>query len=73
MNKAKEQVQGRGHAYIWNVEHDDPACIESENEVMRKRETCKSEEIIKTGEGLRTLSTYKSPLFDLDGSCYGNP
>ena len=48
VNKTKEQVQGQGHAYIWDVEHDDPACIESEREVMRKQETCISEEIIET-------------------------
>ncbi len=71
VNKAKDDVQGRGHAYIWNVEHDDPACIESEAEVMRKRETCISEETIQTGEGLRLLTTYKSPLYDLDGSVMG--
>ena len=39
VNKTKEQVQGRGHAYIWDVEQDDPACIESERIVMTKRET----------------------------------
>ncbi len=71
VGKTKEQVQGQRHAYIWDVEEDDPACIESENEVMRKRETCISEEIIKTGEGLRTLSTYKSPLYNIDGSVMG--
>lgn len=71
VNKTKEQVQGRGHAYIWNVEHDDPACIESEHEVMSKRETCVSEEIIQTGDGTRLLTTYKSPLYDLDGSVMG--
>ncbi len=71
VNKTKDDVQGRGHAYIWNVEHDDPACIESEAEVMRKRETCVSEETIQTGKGLRLLTTYKSPLYDLDGSVMG--
>lgn len=71
VSKTKQQVEGRGHAYIWDVEEDDPACIESENEVMGKRLTCVSEEIIKTGEGMRTLSTYKSPLYDLDGSVMG--
>ena len=30
VNKTKDQVQGRGHAYIWDVEFDDPACIEEE-------------------------------------------
>ncbi len=71
VNKTKEQVQGRGHAYIWDVEQDDPACIESEREVMSKRQTCVAEETIQTGEGIRQLTTYKSPLYDLDGSVMG--
>ncbi|MBD5541634.1 MAG: response regulator [Lachnospiraceae bacterium] len=71
VNKTKEQVEGRGHAYIWDVEEDDPACVESEQRVMDKRETCVSDEIIQTGEGLRTLKTYKSPLYDADGSVMG--
>ncbi len=71
VNKTKQQVEGQGHAYIWDVEQDDPACIESEQEVMSKRQTCISEEIIETGAGKRTLTTYKSPLYDLDGSVMG--
>ncbi len=71
VNKTKQQVQGRGHAYIWDVEQDDPACIESEREVMESKKTFVSEEIIQTGAGLRTLTTYKSPLYDLDGSVMG--
>ena len=71
VNKPKHLVEGRGHAYIWNVEHDDPACIESENEVMSKRRTCVSEETVQTGEGTKLLTTYKSPLYDLDGSVMG--
>ena len=71
VNKTKKQVEGRGHAYIWDVEHDDPACIESEREVMDERQTIVSEETIKTGEGMRLLTTYKSPLYDLDGSVMG--
>ena len=65
------QVQGQGHAYIWDVEQDDPACIESEREVMTKRQTCISEEVIQTGGGTRLLTTYKSPLYDLDGGVMG--
>ncbi|MCM1252686.1 MAG: ATP-binding protein [Clostridium sp.] len=71
VNKTREQVEGRGHAYIWDVEEDDPACIESESIVMEKKQTCVSEEVIKTGEGMRTLTTYKSPLYDHDGSVMG--
>ena len=71
VNKTKEQVQGRGHAYIWDVEEDDPACIESERIVMEMRETRMSEEAVQTGEGKRLLTTYKSPLYDYDGSVMG--
>jgi len=71
VNKTKKQVEGRGHAYIWDVEHDDPACIESEREVMETRRTFISEETVKTGDGMRLLTTYKSPLYDLDKSVMG--
>ena len=71
VNKTKAQVQGRGHAYIWDVEQDDPACIESERVVMTEERTCVSEETVLTGEGVRLLTTYKSPLYDLDGSVMG--
>lgn len=71
VNKKKQQVEGRRHAYIWDVEQDDPACIESEEKVMSQRKTCVSEEVIQTGQGERILTTYKSPLYDLDGSVMG--
>ncbi len=71
VNKTKEQVQGQGHAYIWDVEHDDPACIESERIVMETEQTYVSEETVQTGDGNRLLTTYKSPLYDLDGSVMG--
>ena len=64
-------MQGRGHAYIWDVEQDDPACIESERIVMTEERTLVSEEVIDTGEGKRILTTYKSPLYDLDNSVMG--
>lgn len=71
VSKTKAQVQGRRHAYIWDVEQDDPACIESERIVMESRETLISGECIQTQDGTRLLTTYKSPLYDLDGSVMG--
>ncbi len=71
VNKTKEQVEGRRHAYIWDVEEDDPACIASELEVMRRQETCVSMETVKTGDGERILTTYKSPLYNWDRSVMG--
>ena len=57
VSKTKEQVQGQRHAYIWDVEQDDPACIESERIVMESRQTGIAEETIQTGEGTRLLTT----------------
>lgn len=76
VNKTMEQIEGRGHYYIWDIEPDEYAkgefiCMESEYEVMEKRETCIFDEIVKIGDSMRELKTYKAPLFDLDGSVMG--
>lgn len=71
VNKTKQQVEGQGHAYIWDVEEDDPACIESECIVMTEKRMLISEEQVSTGDGMRLMTTYKSPLYDIDGSVMG--
>ena len=76
VNKTMEQIQGRGHYYIWDIDPDEYAkgefiCMESEYEVMEKKETCIFDEDVKIGDDMRKLKTYKSPLFDLDGSVMG--
>lgn len=71
VGKTKDQVQGQRHAYIWDVEEDDPACIDSENLVMSSKKTCVSEEVVQSGDDTRLLTTYKSPLYDYDGSVMG--
>lgn len=76
VGKTMEQIKGRGHYYIWNIQPDEYArgeyiCMESEFEVMDKRETCVFDEQVKIGSEMRQLKTYKSPLFDLDGSVMG--
>lgn len=76
VNKTMEQIEGRGHYYIWDIDPDEYAkgeyiCMESEYEVMEKRETCIFDETVKIGDSMRELQTYKTPLFDLDGSVMG--
>ena len=71
VNKTKQQVQGQRHAYIWDVEEDDPVCIESEHQVMSSRQTLISEETILAGDEKRTLMCYKSPLYNLDNTVMG--
>lgn len=76
VNKTMEQIEGRGHYYIWDITPDEYAkgefiCMESEFEVMDKKKTCVFDESVKIGDDMRQLKTYKSPLFDLDGSVMG--
>ncbi|MCH5347947.1 MAG: response regulator [Oscillospiraceae bacterium] len=71
VNKTKKQVQGQRHAYIWDVEEDDIACIESERQVMSSGTTLVSEEAVQTKDGNRLLTTYKSPLYNCDGVVMG--
>ena len=74
--KTKQQVEGRDHYYIWDVDPNDPEnagndCEESDRKVMESRRTCISEETVMTGDGMRLMTTYKSPLYDIDGSVIG--
>ena len=76
VNKTKEQISGRGHYYIWNIEPEEYSkgeyiCMESESQVMNAKKTCVFEEKVKVKDEMRTLCTYKTPLFDLDGSVMG--
>lgn len=71
VNKSKKQVQGKKHAYIWDVDTDDPACIESESKVIEDRKTYVYREEVETGNDQRILDTYKSPLYDMLGNVIG--
>lgn len=76
VNKTKEQIDGRGHYYIWDIEPDEYAqgeyiCLESEEIVLNKKETCLFDETVKCGGELRKFKTYKSPIFDTDGEVIG--
>ncbi len=76
VGKSKQQVEGRGHYYIWDITPDEYAkgeyiCMESEYEVMDKKETCIFDEKVLTKRGMKEFLTFKSPLFDLDGSIMG--
>lgn len=76
VNKTKEQIAGRGHYYIWDIDPEEYSkgefiCMESEEEVMTAKRTCVFEEKVLIKDEMRLLCTYKSPLFDLDGSVMG--
>ncbi|MBD5539437.1 MAG: PAS domain S-box protein, partial [Desulfovibrio sp.] len=63
--KARAEIEGRGHAHVWDVERDDPGCVESERIVMEQGGVHVSEEAIRTGAGERLLTVYKSPLVNV--------
>jgi len=76
VNKTKAQIEGRGHYYIWDLEPDEYAqgeyiCLESEEIVLDKKETCLFDETVKCGDELRKFKTYKSPIFDTDDQVIG--
>jgi c-di-GMP phosphodiesterase Gmr len=76
VNKTKAQIEGRGHYYIWDLEPDEYAqgeyiCLESEEIVLDKKETCLFDETVKCGDELRKFKTYKSPIVDTDGRVMG--
>lgn len=76
VQKTKEQIYKKGHYYVWDIskeEYDagDYVCLESEQEVMDAGKTCLFDEKVKTKNGMRKFKTYKSPLYDVDGTLFG--
>ncbi len=76
VGKTKQDIEGRGHYYVWGLEREDYekgeyVCLETDQEVMDRKETCLFDEKVMSPEGLRQLKTYKTPLFDEDGTIMG--
>lgn len=75
VEKTKEDVVGQGHNYIWGLPPEDTesaaVCAESEQQAILAGKTCEFEEQVVTNRGKRMLITYKTPLYDEDGSVMG--
>ena len=76
VNKTKEDIQGRGHYYIWGLtkeeyEKGEFVCLETEREVQRLGRTCVFDEQVKSSDGMHQLKTYKTPVFDEEGRIIG--
>ncbi len=71
VGKTKEDVTGKKHAYIWGVPAEDPACTASDKKALETNAAVQSEEHIATEDGSRILTSYKSALYDRDGSAMG--
>jgi len=76
VNKTKEDIQGRGHCYIWDLDPKEYAegeyvCMETEEPVLKQGKSFMFEETVKYGNNLHHLNTYKSPIFDRNGKVIG--
>ncbi len=76
VGKAKSDVEGRGHYYIWGLTEEmykngEFVCLETEAEVLRRGVTCHFDEHVENNSGVRNLSTYKTPIRDEDGTIIG--
>lgn len=69
VSKTKQQIEGRGHYYIWDIDPDEYSkgeyvCLESEEMVISAKKTMIFDEQVKTKNGMRQFLTVKSPVFD---------
>lgn len=69
VNKTKQQIEGRGHYYIWDIQPDEYSkgeyvCLESEEMVINAQKTMTFDEMVKTKAGMRQFVTVKTPIFD---------
>lgn len=77
VHKTKQQCEGRSHYYIWDIDPEEYqkgefVCMESEEQVMQEKKTCVFDEKIKGLDGhMMQFRTYKSPIFDFDGTLLG--
>ena len=76
VNKTKEDIEGRGHCYIWGLTEEEYKkgeyiCLETEQEVRRLGRTCVFDEQVKGADGMHQLKTYKTPIFDEESRIIG--
>ncbi len=72
VRKTKADCRGRSHSYIWGVpEIEGLACQESEEQVIRERQTCEFEEPVNTIDGVKQFKVYKTPIFNRFGDICG--
>lgn len=72
VGKPKETVEGRDHCFIWDATAEDAeVCAATDRKVMAAGTTCTAEENVKSGGEMKLFITYKTPLYDVDGSIMG--
>ena len=76
VDKTRDDVEGQFHNYIWSVPPEDwekaeLTCKESDDKAVAAGTTVRCEENVSTHGEIRLFDTYKTPIFDEDGSTLG--
>lgn len=76
VDKPREDVVGKFHNYIWSVPPEDwekaeLTCQESDNAAIQAGKTMRCDENVSTHGEIRLFDTYKTPIFDEDGTILG--
>ncbi len=75
VHKKREDIIGRDHFYIWDAprpaEGNEFACAESEETAISTGKMYVCDEPVKTREGMKQLTTYKTPIYDMFGNVFG--
>ncbi len=72
VGKDKSLVEGKDHCFIWDATPEDAeVCAATDRKVMAAGVTCTAEENVKSGDEMKLFITYKTPLYDVDGSIMG--
>ena len=76
VHKSREDVVGKDHFYIWDVPRPaagsaDNSCEESEEAAISSGSTVVFDEPVKTKDGMKQFTTYKTPLYDRFGNLFG--
>lgn len=76
VHKPKSDIHGKDHFDIWDVPRPAGgsasfACAESEEITISSGKLYICDEAVKTREGMKQFTTYKSPLYDMFGTVFG--
>lgn len=76
VGKTREDVTGQYHNYIWSVppedwENAELTCKKSDEAAIEAGETLQCDENVSTHGEIRLFKTFKTPIYDEDGSVLG--
>ncbi len=75
VHKTRDDIIGKDHFYIWDAprpaEGNNFACAESEENAINSGKMYVCDEPVRTRDGMKQLTTYKTPVYDMFGNVFG--